>query len=124
MYKTYNLQLTTYNSAGFTLVEVIVALVILVSTAAGIFASFIAAQGYSANAKRRIVAVNFARQKLEELRPEVRQDTWNTGGLKITAWTPYEPLPATLPGDGRRYQVESVPGVNYRKVTVEIKYDM
>ena len=57
-----------HGTKGFTLVEVIVALVILVSTSAGIFASFIAAQRYGASAKRRIVEVNFARQKLEELK--------------------------------------------------------
>ena len=61
---------------GFTLVEVIVSLLILLTTAAGIFASFTAAQNYVLRSKRRIAAVNFARQKLEELRPYVRQDTW------------------------------------------------
>ena len=61
---------------GFTLVEVIVSLLILLATAAGIFASFVAAQNYVLRSKRRIAAVNFARQKLEELRPYVRQDTW------------------------------------------------
>ncbi len=61
---------------GFTLVEVIVSLLILLTTAAGIFASFTAAQNYVLRSKRRIAAVNFARQKFEELRPYVRQDTW------------------------------------------------
>ena len=61
---------------GFTLVEAIVSLLILLTTAAGIFASFTAAQNYVLRSKRRIAAVNFARQKLEELRPYVRQDTW------------------------------------------------
>ena len=61
---------------GFTLVEVIVSLLILLTTAAGIFASFTAAQNYVLRSKRRIAVVNFARQKFEELRPYVRQDTW------------------------------------------------
>lgn len=61
---------------GFTLVEVIVSLLILLITAAGIFASFIASQNYVLRSKRRIAAVNFARAKFEELKPYVRQDTW------------------------------------------------
>ena len=70
---------------GFTLVEVIVSLLILLTTAAGIFASFTAAQNYVLRSKRRIAAVNFARQKLEELRPYVRQDTWtnSTSGVNL-----------------------------------------
>lgn len=71
--------------SGFTLVEVIVSLLILLATAAGIFASFVAAQNYVLRSKRRIAAVNFARQKLEELRPYVRQDTWtnSTSGTNL-----------------------------------------
>ena len=71
--------------SGFTLVEVIVSLLILLVTAAGIFASFVAAQNYVLRSKRRIAAVNFARQKFEELRPYVRQDTWtnSTSGANL-----------------------------------------
>ena len=71
--------------SGFTLVEVIVSLLILLATAAGIFASFVAAQNYVLRSKRRIAAVNFVRQKLEELRPYVRQDTWtnSTSGANL-----------------------------------------
>lgn len=68
---------------GFTLVEVIVSLLILLSTAAGIFASFVAAQNYVVRSKRRIAAVNFARQKFEKLRPYVRQDTWAVSSTNL-----------------------------------------
>jgi len=77
MYALPNLKIMKKKKqGGFTLVEVIVSLLILLTTAAGIFASFVAAQNYMLRSKRRIAAVNFARQKLEELRPYVRQDTW------------------------------------------------
>lgn len=58
------------------MVEVVISLLILLVGASGIFASFIAAQNYVMRAKRRIAAVNVARQKFDELKPFVRQDTW------------------------------------------------
>ena len=64
------------NRKGITLVEVVISLLIILIGASGIFASFIAAQNYVMRAKRRIAAVNVARQKFEELKPFVRQDTW------------------------------------------------
>lgn len=63
--------------AGFTLVEVVVALMIILITVTGIFTAFIAAARYARDAKNKVTAVNLVRQRLEELRPYVRQDTWN-----------------------------------------------
>ena len=109
------------------------ALIIILITATGIFASFLTAKRYVNRSTRRILALNFARQKLEELRTEVRQDTWDSGGLKVTGsgvWTPADG--ETLPGDfgsiwqGKRYySVEAVTspvGTKYRKVTVKITW--
>ena len=83
---------------GFTLVEIIVSLVIILITAAGIFASFLAAQNYVMRSKRRIAAVNVARQKFEELKPFVRQDTWadSTTGVNLL----YAGIGATQPYTG------------------------
>lgn len=128
---------------GITLVEVTVALMIILTTATAIFASFIAANNYTGRAKRRIIAINFGRQKLEELKPFVRQDTWNnaatgdplTNGLAVTDdgdiddeptdWTTYEPLPGTYNATWqmrRRYRVSSVGSQDYRKVTVGLDW--
>ena len=67
----------TQNSKGFTLVEVIVAALIVAATAAGIFASFIAAGGYVQRSKRRIIASNLYRGELEKLRAKSDQSTWD-----------------------------------------------
>ena len=113
--------------AGFTLVEVIVALVILAATVAGIFASFIASQRYVATAKRRIVAVNFARQKLEELRPYVRQDTWTNSTNPLYSPDETSATPRILPGDfgtqwgGKRYYTVNTSGT-YRPVNVTVTW--
>lgn len=81
---------------GFTLVEVMVSLLILLMTATGIFASFIASQNYVMRSKRRIAAVNFVRQKFEELKPYVRQDTWAAGTNLLYA--PATSIPQLYPG--------------------------
>ena len=109
---------------GFTLVEVIVSLLILLTTAAGIFAGFVAAQNYVLRSKRRIAAVNFVRQKFEELRPYVRQDTWtnstnllwaNEGATKT--YPPENIFLDTWPGQ-RNYTVTNTDNKALRSVSV------
>ena len=65
------------NYKGFTLVEVVVSLLIILAAVSGIFASFVASQKYIRRAKTRAIAINSLRQQIEQLRPSVRQDTWN-----------------------------------------------
>lgn len=66
---------------GFTLVEVIVASLILVFTVAGLLFVFSSERAALERAGRRIQAMDFARQTLEQLKNEVRADTWLTGTL-------------------------------------------
>lgn len=124
---------------GFTLVEVLVSLVIISITATGIFASFIAAQSYVKRSKRRIIAFNFARQQFEQLKPAVRQDTWDTGSLTVTDadnddcaddpgdWTPWSNLPGdfgtTWGGQSRRCISNAPMGRDYREVQLQIKWN-
>ena len=113
---------------GFTLVEVIVSLLILLATAAGIFASFVAAQNYVLRSKRRIAAVNSVREKLEELRPYVRQDTWtnstnllwaNEGATR--AYPPEDIFLDTWPGQ-RNYTVTNTVNTASRNVSVTVNW--
>lgn len=115
---------------GFTLIEVLTALIILLIAASGIFASFIAAKKYTARTGRRIMALNFTRQKLEQLRQYVRKDTWGAS-LNNLLWDPDETSasPRTLSGAfgstwvGRRYYTTAaVSGQNYRDVTVTVSW--
>ena len=66
---------------GFTLVEVIVASLILVFTVAGMLFIFASEKAALERAGRRIQAMDFARQTLEQLKNEVRADTWLTGTI-------------------------------------------
>jgi len=66
---------------GFTFIEIVVAMLILTIAATGIFASFVSSKKYFQTAHHRIFAMNLARQTLEDLRLEVRADTWDNGFL-------------------------------------------
>lgn len=66
----------THSAKGFTLVEVVVSVVIVAATAAGIFASFIAAQNYVSRSKGRVGTSNAIRQQIENLKVEVDAEAW------------------------------------------------
>ncbi len=127
-------KVTRLNSqAGFTLVEIIVSLMILLVTVAGVYASFVAAQRYTISAKHRIAAVNFARKQFEELRPYVRQDTWNnnTAGVNLlyapNTGSPqiYPPVSVDLSNGwlaNVSYNVASTDTTTNRTVTVNVTW--
>lgn len=73
-----------HRAKAFTLVEVVVSIMIVAATAAGIFASFIAVQSYVSRSRGRVNTSNALRQQIEALKAEVRQDTWNSTNLNIT----------------------------------------
>ncbi|HOX54758.1 MAG: prepilin-type N-terminal cleavage/methylation domain-containing protein [Candidatus Omnitrophica bacterium] len=68
-------------SRGFTLAEILISALILVIAASGVFASFVAANRYVNMSKRRMAAVNLARQVSERLYTSVAGDTWTASGL-------------------------------------------
>ena len=110
---------------GFTLVEVIVASLILVFTVAGVLFVFSSEKAALERAGRRIQAMDFARQTLEQLKNEVRADTWDAGGLRVhdDGW---QALPGKFAANfsGRRkYVVTSGPAAgSYRCVTVTVDW--
>lgn len=124
--------------SGFGLVEVIIALVVISITAAGILASFIAAEHFVERSGRRITAFNFARQQLEQLKPAVRQDTFDSAALAITDldangcvdtnpldWTSWQNLSGEFNstwGGQSRNCISAATGSDYREATVQIKW--
>ncbi|MFH1246016.1 MAG: prepilin-type N-terminal cleavage/methylation domain-containing protein [Candidatus Omnitrophota bacterium] len=113
---------------GTTLIEVMISALILAITIAGLFASFSTAQSLVSHAGRLIPAKDFAQQTLETLRKEVRDDSWNTGELRVQE-TSWEPLPGTfgtIYSGQRKYAVENSPfpvdGSGGRKVTVTVDW--
>ncbi len=132
---------------GFTLVEVMVALMLLLVTVTGIYASFVASEQYVNRAKRRIAAVNYGRRIFEELKSCVRQDWWDELAPDLPSYSLYIPLNddskvyKNLPGEGRgegfgfifdvdreadaSYTVSRLIGgveVPFRKVTLKVSW--
>lgn len=62
---------------GFTLVEIVVSLMIILAAVAGIFAGFVATQKYVSRSKRRGQVINYVRQELDTLKTHIRKDTWD-----------------------------------------------
>ena len=63
---------------GFSLVEVVVATIVFLIAALGIFNVFFAMQNQAADSSDEIIAANYGRQVLESLRPNVDTRTWST----------------------------------------------
>jgi prepilin-type N-terminal cleavage/methylation domain-containing protein len=94
-----------YSKKGFSLIEIIVAAIIMAMTIGGIFSVFSGGNRFVLRASRRLAAVNVAQAEIENRRIEVRYDTWNTGGLAPTDWTAYSG-PLTLPPQAYRYKID------------------
>ncbi|MEW5758105.1 MAG: type II secretion system protein [Candidatus Omnitrophota bacterium] len=111
-----------FSKRSLTLVEVVVAMVILVSVIAGLLATFTAGKRFALHAKYRLQAINIARGVLESLKDQVRADTWNTGGLRVMDDVV---LPAEREGIinySKSYRVENVDNSTCRKVTVTVRW--
>ncbi|UCB57497.1 MAG: hypothetical protein JSV30_02640 [Candidatus Omnitrophota bacterium] len=119
------------NKQGLTLAEVIVSALILLVATAGVMVIFSTERAAVTGTGRRMQAMDFSRQTLEELKNAVSADTWGEAGepLTVQGWTNYEVLPGTFGTNfsgRRRYRVDSVAGVNpstgYRSATVEVDW--
>ena len=64
---------------GFTLIEIMVAMVILALLAAGFFGVISSGRYLVSRSRRRLAAYEIARRQIEARRAEVRGDTWGQG---------------------------------------------
>lgn len=105
-----------------TLVEIVVATIILASVFAGVLASFMAVRGVIARANRRLTGVNITRTTFNNLYPHVNAISWNAVDL-ANANVISSP---TIVVDGVPYtytKTTNSVGVNqYRQVNVSINY--
>lgn len=85
------------NNSGFTLVEIVVSLMIILAAVSGIFAGFVATQKYISRSKRRAAVINYIRQQLDNLKPSIRKDTWDKTSNAL-----YAP-----PGESRTYTAKT-----------------
>jgi prepilin-type N-terminal cleavage/methylation domain-containing protein len=113
---------SSLGSRGFTLLEIMVASIILAGMGALLFGSFFTARRWIVETSSG-VPMNLARERLEELQMSVRSDTWDTGALVATgAWVPEAPI--TLDGIPytRSTRVSSVGTMPYRKVEAKVEW--
>jgi len=117
---------------SISLTEVIVGAVILAGTFAALFATFVGVRRYVKRANKRLITVNLEKRVFGDLYRYVRQDTWDTGGLKLTLGVPVDLPDYSIDNiiyqrsspDQNRYEVNPAAGMDYRKVTVTINYPM
>ena len=124
--------------AGFTLLEVMVSMVILSISVAGMLAALTMGPKNINVADHRIAALNFAQQTLEDLKGYVGETLWPTGtpgkGYLEAGKHPGEddkPSPSlavggelgTTFGGARSYEVwDNVAGTDLKKVTVTVSW--
>jgi prepilin-type N-terminal cleavage/methylation domain-containing protein len=117
---------------GFTLTEVLIAMLILSLAAAGMFAVFITGKGFTLRCGRKFEAINFARQTTEHLKDDVRATTWDLSGAPLSLGNHNEPLPSGDLKDKwsgqRNYQVNWGPNdyghdQRYKVVTVTVSWN-
>ncbi len=94
------------NAGGFSLIEVMIALVVLLISVLGVFAAFTFATTYNAGNSRRSQALSIFQQKIEAIRsakftPTIYNDPLLTGGTKT-------PETVTSDGDNSKYLVETI----------------
>lgn len=117
---------------GFTLVEILIAMIILATVVAGVMASFVASQRFITRSTRRLQAANYSREVFELLKEGVNAEYWGnfsvTDKLDLKAWTDCTAdLGVNLSslaafGGQCQYMVEAIPGQPSRKVTVRIRW--
>lgn len=115
-------------NSGFTLLEVLVAMLILVIAAAGIFSVFTFTKRSTNIPGSQFQAMNLTRQTAEELRDQVRYDYYSTGMGNLTEGTYSESvnignLPGTRTYIVSNYDLDGDGIAESRKVTVTVNWD-
>ena len=72
-------------NTGFSIVEVIVAAVIFTLASLGTFGAFSMARQTSSSSEQEIIAANYGRQILEDLRAQIDQGSWASWYLTCPA---------------------------------------
>jgi prepilin-type N-terminal cleavage/methylation domain-containing protein len=113
---------------GFTLMEVIVGLIILAVVFGGIISAFVSVKRYVSRATRRVVSTNLNKQFLNSLYKDVRADTWDNAtaalapGVHDTTNIEIDNFSYGSASNPNNYEVQTVPGKDYRQVNVTISY--
>ena len=116
------------NKRGFTLVEIMVAMIILALLSTGVFSVMLSARYLVQRSKRRLIAIEIARREIENHRQFIRADTWYTSGpgnpLDDTgAWLSWTSAVSGPYSYQWRYRVDPCPdGLECRQMTVQVMW--
>ncbi len=113
------------NKSGFTLVEIMVSMIVLALLSSGFFSILVSARYLTNRSQWRMRAIEIAREEIENKRGLIRADTWYTPGSVLWAsgnWSGSYLSPSD-PHFLVRYKVESVPGCDCRKMTVQVQWN-
>jgi len=126
------------NKQGLTLIEVIISALVLSIAVGGLLLVFSMEKGVISRTGRRVQAMDFARQTLEQLKNAVGADTWPASG-DLSSGTHNSEGFLTLTGDfgpggkfagaGRSYIVTNMDpdssggDPDYKSVTVTVDWD-
>ncbi|MDP8260050.1 MAG: type II secretion system protein [Candidatus Gygaella obscura] len=115
---------------GFSILEVLVALIIMGLSLLGMFSVFIAGRRYTERSRRKLTSINVGRKVLETLKDEVRQDTWSDSSNKLRVGNGLTINSSDLPEkfltywDGTViYDVSAVPDTNLRQASITIRWN-
>ncbi|MCD6134148.1 MAG: hypothetical protein J7J25_01300 [Candidatus Omnitrophica bacterium] len=116
---------------SLTFMEIIVSAIILSTSIVALLSTFVSVKKIILRSSRRLVAANIARDVLDSLYPEVREDTWGKSVNGLSAGNNYSTsYSSTQIGESKytaKYDVEevnsAVSGADaYRKVKVTVSY--
>lgn len=106
---------------AFTMVEILVAAVIFVTTVTGIFAmlSAFSQSESTTDYEDKLGAAYFAKQVLDDLRSRVSYDSWESGALVVGDCQDYVD---TNPTYCAKYDVKAIPGSSARDIVVYVDW--
>ncbi len=106
---------------GFSLVEIMVALVILALLASGLFSVIVSGRYLVGRSRKRFQAIEIAKGEIERLKSFIRGDT-NASVDANSTWTTLDTT--TYPPFSVRYKVEPAPGAyQYKKITCQVQWN-
>jgi prepilin-type N-terminal cleavage/methylation domain-containing protein len=110
---------------GFTLVEIMVSMIVLALLASGFFSILVSARYLVNRSTMRMTGLEIAQLRIEELKANIRADTWWLGGSPYQAtgawstWAAYAPDPTFQ----TRTRVDAVGGFDCRKVSIQVQWN-
>lgn len=110
------------NIKATSLVEVIIASLILAIVFAGLVSGFVSVRKYIARSQKRLVSTNVSTGNFNVLAGDVNALTWDTGNLANNNSTP---IGLTIDGvsyAGNKVTSPNAAGTDYRQVTINVNF--